>query len=190
MMKHPGLGLLPLAGMLAAFGASPAVEAQTTLAIANPETPAQIVLPDRRVCTYVGPQPRTRDLGDPITYDCGDGRGLRGEVMIDGTYMTVDREGYENLDRDAIIESEDIRFLIAEIELVDGTVCRHAGEGATLAFDGKRLNYTCGSLDVALIGDIDIQAGGVYQVEKAYLDDTKLEASEMMTIARLGAIPR
>ena len=71
------------------------------------------MLPDGRVCNYVGAEPRPRDLGDPVTYRCSDGRGLRGEVTIDGTYMTVDRERlFENtLDRDAIIESEDIRFL-------------------------------------------------------------------------------
>ncbi|NJL45181.1 MAG: hypothetical protein HC922_04330 [Leptolyngbyaceae cyanobacterium SM2_3_12] len=74
--------------------------AQSQTTGTSPSTTAQIVLPDRRVCTYVGPQPRS--LGDPISYTCTDGRGLRGEVQIDGTYMTVDREGRENLDRDAI----------------------------------------------------------------------------------------
>ena len=92
--------------------------------------------------------------------------------------------------RDAIIESEDIRFLIAEIELEDGTVCLHAGEGATLAFDGKRLNYTCGGPSVGLIGDIAISAGGVFQVEAAQLDGTSLASSEMVTIKRLGASSR
>jgi hypothetical protein len=137
----------------------------------------------------VGPEPRQRDLGDPITYDCGDGRGLRGEVRIDGTYMTVDREGRENFDRDAIIESENIRFLIAEIVLTDGTICRHAGEGATLAFEGKRLNYTCGR-SAGLIGDIDIQTGGVFEAEKASLRGTELISSAMVPIRRLGSASR
>jgi hypothetical protein len=161
--------------------------AKVAVAIANPDTAAQIVLPDRRVCTYVGPEPRARDLGEPVTYDCGNNRGLRGAVEIDGVYITVDREGPENFDRDAIIESQDIRFLIEEIVLVDGSVCRHAGEGATLAFDGKRLNYTCGSPAMGLIGDIEMQAGGVYQIEKATLDGTELESSTMIAIQSLGA---
>ena len=152
-------------------------------------TPAQVLLPDQRLCTYVGPEPRQRDLGDPITYRCNDGRGLRGEVRINGTTMTVDREGRENLDRDAIIESEDIRFLIAEIVLADGTLCRHAGEGATLAFDGKRLNYTCGR-SAGLIGDLDMQAGGLFSIEKATLHGTELVASEVVSIHRLGAASR
>jgi hypothetical protein len=129
-------------------------------------------------------------LGDPITYDCGDGQGLRGAVEIDGTYRVVDREGPENRDRDAIIESQAIRFLIAEIVLADSTVCRHAGEGATLAFDGKRLNYTCGNASVGLIGDIEPQAGGVFRVEKAKLDGTELVSSEMVPIRKLGAVSR
>jgi hypothetical protein len=40
-----------------------------------------------------------------------------------------------------------------------------------------------------LIGDIEISAGGIYQVELAQLDDTSLVSSEMMTIEQLEAIP-
>ena len=188
MVKQLSLGIVLVSGLVGSILPSGDAFGQTALAIANPDTAAQIVLPDRRVCNYVGPEPRARDLGDPMTYRCTDGRGLRGEVMIDGTYMTVDREGFENLDRDAIIESEEIRFPIAQIVLTDGSVCLNAGEGATLAFDGKRLNYTCGGPSVGLIGDIAISAGGVFQVEKAYLDGTSLDSSEMLTISRLGAM--
>ncbi len=189
-MKQLSLGALLLSGLVGSLLPHLAAVGQSDLGSANSDAAAQIVLPDRRVCTYVGPEPRARDLGDPITYRCDDGRGLRGAVMIDDTYMTVDREGFENLDRDAIIESEEIRFRISEIVLADGTVCRHAGEGATLAFDGKRLNYTCGGTAVGLIGDIEMSAGGIFQGEKATLDGTRLDSSEMMTISRLGAMPR
>ncbi len=183
-MKTVGFSLLSLAGTMAM--AAPAL-ASSQVAIANPDTPAQIVLPDRRLCTYVGPQPRS--LGDPVTYTCNDGRGLRGEALVDSlNYMTVDREGPENFDRDAIVESQEIRFLVEEILLTDGTVCRNAGTGATLAFDGKRLSYTCGS-NVALIGDIDSQAGGVFRVEKAQLNGSAFVSSEMATIQRLGRTP-
>ena len=183
-MKTLGFSLLSVAGVMALV--SPAL-ASPRLAIANPDSPAQIVLPDRRVCTYVGPQPRS--LGDPVTYTCTDGRGLRGEVRIDSlNYITVDREGPENRDRDAIVESQDIRFLVQEIVLADGTVCRHAGIGATLAFDGKRLSHSCGP-NAGLIGDIDIQAGGVFRVEKAQLNGSQLVSSEMVTIRRLGTMP-
>jgi len=39
------------------------------------------------------------------------------------------------------------------IVLPDGSECLWAGEGATLAFDGKRVNYTCGSPESVLLGD-------------------------------------
>lgn len=161
----------------------------TGLALGSGATPAQIRLPDQRLCTYLGPEPHQRDPGDPITYDCGGGRGLRGDVRIDGTEMTVDREGRENLDRDAILQSEEIQFLIAEIVLADGTVCRHAGAGATLAFEGKRLNYTCGR-SAGLMGDLAIRAGGVFEVEKAHLHGTRLVSSAVVPIRRLGAVSR
>ena len=185
-MKIFGLSLLAMTSVVAVAAAAPASIAPEgqRLAIANPEISAQIVLPDRRVCTYVGPQPRS--LGDPVTYTCTDGRGLRGSVRIDSnSYMTVDREGPENRDRDAIVESQDIRFLIEEIVLADGTVCRHAGFGATLAFGGKRLSHSCGH-NAGLIGDINMQAGGVFQVEKAELNGTELVSSEVTPIRRLG----
>ena len=44
----------------------------------DPASAAAIMLPDGRVCNYVGAEPRPRDLGDPVTYRCSDGRGLRG----------------------------------------------------------------------------------------------------------------
>lgn len=183
----PTPGRLMMVGGAALLGM--AVPALAAVAHRHTAAPAQIRLPDQRLCIYVGPEPRQRDLGDPMTYDCGDGRGLRGEVRIDGTYMTVDREGRENFDRDAMIESEDIRFLIAEIVLADGTICRHAGEGATLAFDGQRLNYTCGR-SAGLMGDITMQAGGLFEVEKATLHGTELVSSEVVSIRRLGAVSR
>jgi len=44
------------------------------------------------------------------------------------------------------------------VDLADGSTCLHAGFGATLAFDGKRLNYTCqtGSdeAQVGLLGEL------------------------------------
>ncbi len=61
-----------------------------------------------------------------------------------------------------------ITFLAASLDLVDGAdfiECAFAGEGATLAFDDKRLNYTCGEQGketYAVLGDLEAAAGGVY----------------------------
>ena len=178
---------LPLVGGAAALGVVlPTVAA---LAMGHGATPAQIRLPDQRLCTYVGPQPRQSDFGTSLTYDCGDDRGIQGAVTVEGTHMTLDRERRASFRQDAGVRVETVRFLIAEIVLADGTVCRHAGDGATLAFGGKRLNYTCGR-SAGLIGDIDMRAGGLFEVEKAALRGTELIASEMVPIRRLGAVSR
>jgi hypothetical protein len=44
--------------------------------------------------------------------------------------------------------------------------CLFAGTGATLAFEGKRLNFTCGSPEVGLLGDIVLSDAG-WTIEKA-----------------------
>jgi uncharacterized membrane protein len=41
---------------------------------------------------------------------------------------------------------------IAALTLTDGTVCRSRGKGATLAFEGQRLNFDCGSSGVDKVG--------------------------------------
>ena len=76
---------------------------------------------------------------------------------------------------------------MVQIELADGTQCLHAGRGATLAFDDKRLNYTCdqeGDNEVGLIGDMEL-IGDVLTVEKALIGHDEsgfsLIASEMTT---------
>jgi hypothetical protein len=41
---------------------------------------------------------------------------------------------------------------IAALTLTDGTVCRSTGKGATLAFEGQRLIFDCGSSGVDKVG--------------------------------------
>jgi uncharacterized membrane protein len=41
---------------------------------------------------------------------------------------------------------------ISALTLTDGTVCRSTGKGATLAFEGQRLNFDCGSSGVDRVG--------------------------------------
>lgn len=163
--------------------------ASTALALEPMPSAAQIRLPDQRLCTYVGPQPRQSDAGTPLSYDCGDGRGIQGAVTLDGSHMTLNRERRASFRQDPGVRLETVRFLVAEIVLADGTVCLHAGEGATLAFDGKRLNYTCGH-SVGLIGDIAMRAGGMFEVEKASLNGTSLVSSDVVPVHHLGAIRR
>ena len=58
------------------------------------------------------------------------------------------------------------------IQLPDGSQCLFAGKGATLAFDGKRLNYTCGNTasgeQIGLLGDLE-RKGTTLTAEKITL---------------------
>jgi hypothetical protein len=76
----------------------------------------------------------------------------------------------------------------AVVALEDGTQCAFAGTGATLAFDGRRLNYTCavaGEDQVGLLGDLQ-QSGGVWTAEKVVIGHDEsgffIKSSEMVTV--------
>jgi len=69
----------------------------------------------------------------------------------------------------------------ATIVLPDGTECYWAGQGATLAFEGKRLNYTCGNT-LGLIGDITIANGTSITLETATINGTTITGSTSQTL--------
>lgn len=146
---------------------------------------AKIVLPDGSECRHAGQGATLAYQGKRLTYTCSETTGLIGEVVIaNGTEITLEKA---TLSGAAITGSTAETFTLNGIELVDGTICLHAGQGATLAFDGKRLNYTCNGAAAGLIGDIS-QTNGVFVVELATLDGTTLAASELVEIVSLSAI--
>jgi hypothetical protein len=73
------------------------------------------------------------------------------------------------------------------IELADGTLC-HSASGSTLAFDGRRLNYSCvgGSPGEQTVIVGDLETNTVWRAEKATLGRTDggfiVERSEMVDI--------
>lgn len=71
------------------------------------------------------------------------------------------------------------------IGLPDGTDCRFAGQGATLAYEGKRLNYTC-SDTLGLIGDVVVTNGTDITVEIATISGTTITDSELLTFPIAG----
>ena len=61
---------------------------------------------------------------------------------------------------------------VAALTLPDGVVCRSAGKGATLAFDGQRLNFDCGPSGVdklGLLGPLSPGPDGFLQARKVAL---------------------
>lgn len=80
---------------------------------------------------------------------------------------------------------ETLALPIERVVLADGAECPFASGGATLAFDGKRLNYTCFDAPVSgLIGGFEV-ADGVATAEGVVLghsDDEGFTADEIMTL--------
>jgi LysM repeat protein len=151
-----------------------------------------IQLPDGTQCLHAGRGATLTFDGKRLNYTCGtegeDEVGLIGDMGLDLDVMTVEKALYGRDESGFVLKaSESVTMTIVEIELADGTQCLNAGHGATLAFDGKRLNYTCGTQgenDVGLLGDMQL-SGDVLTVEKALIehgeDGFSLVASEMAT---------
>ena len=107
--------------------------------------------------------------GQRVNFDCGlwagDTVGLVGPLTVgaDGLFVAQKAviEWRESGNRPREVEPTSAR--VSEIALGDGLTCRFAGMGATLAFEGRRANYTCGMKDgdtVLLLGDLEPVEGG------------------------------
>lgn len=114
------------------------------------ERDTQIVLPDGLTCRW---RPGSSPNGP---YDCGiqDGAEVRlaAPPLVTGTTLraTVSVIPPAGLPRREALVAE-----IEELALFGGTVCRHAGRGATLTLDQQRLNFTCrGAAFDGLVGDL------------------------------------
>ncbi len=69
--------------------------------------------------------------------------------------------------------------------------CGFAGTGATLAFEGKRLNFTCGEVagnEVGLLGDV-VSGDGGWEIVKATMTRTEagfaVQSTEMVWVAQV-----
>lgn len=157
----------------------------------------RITLPDGTVCGFAGEGATLAFEGERLNYTCEDPHaptyGLLGPVQVagagqvEGVLATISHgnEGF------VLDNSEPVAGLATALTLEDGTTCLFAGEGATLAFDGKRLNYTCGSPETGLIGDLVDNGDNTVSAELAMLtragDQVEIESNESVT-ARIDGI--
>lgn len=144
-LKWPAAGPVELFRKVPATGASPVATA--------------IQLPEGVVCQFAGRGATLAFEGKRVNYTCSQSDNettvlLNNPVFRDGAWLVERGLIQRTADGFALKSSQIITMDIARIELVDGMVCFNAGKGATLAFEGKRLNYTCGQPDVALVGNI------------------------------------
>lgn len=114
--------------------------------------------------------------------------GLLGDVSPTDKGWEIERVVIVHTDAGFSVRSSEM-VVILHIELIDGTRCSFAGTGATLAFNGKRLNFTCpaeGESDVGLLGDITPTDKG-WEIERVVIVRTdkgfSVESSEMAQIA-------
>lgn len=164
--------------------------------------PATIVLPDGMTCAWAGAGATLAFDGKRLNYTCSDSDGTIIGLLGDPTptaigYWSVEKATITHgTDGFALDASETVEFLAATLDLADGTQCAFAGEGATMAFDGKRLNYSCPDeegLTVGLLGDLVAGEAGVLYAEKALIDrsgsePTVTEATPV-AIAQINAAP-
>lgn len=70
------------------------------------------------------------------------------------------------------LERRSVRGVVSRIRLYDGTECLSSGGGATLALDGKRLNFTCAPGRFVLLGPLQ-SLGNTLLAERVVLEQTE-----------------
>ena len=132
------------------------------------EATGLVTLPSGEVCGYAGEGATLVFDGLRLSWTCevapSGPRGLFGEPVVLGdtnvswrigsTARRADGAGFEL----ARLESVDAR--VVRFTTITGSSCAFAGEGATLAFGGERVNYTCDGDDVA-VGPLTGDARGL-----------------------------
>jgi heat shock protein HslJ len=108
--------------------------------------------------------------------------------MGDDLFLNLMADGGDMKFTARLAQPETLSEPPAFVDLPDGTRCAFAGHGATLAFDDKRLNYTCetdGEDEVGLIGDFQWTNEG-WLAEKAIIGHDSsgffLKESEMVIV--------
>jgi hypothetical protein len=112
-----------------------------------------LTLPDGVVCRSVGKGAALAFEGQRLNFDCGpsgvDRLGLLGPLSPgpEGLLQARKAEIGWNEGSWSVRKAEPVLTRPAEIALSAGLTCRHAGRGATLAFEGRRASFTCGMKD-------------------------------------------
>ena len=89
-----------------------------------------------------------------------------GDVTASLSVVQQDRGAGTPLERQAV------KGIVTRVRLYDGTECLNSGGGATLTFDGKRLNFTCTGGRFALLGPLQ-SLGNTLLAEWVVLEQTE-----------------
>ena len=165
------------------------------------EPVASITLPDGPECLNAGEGATLAFDGVRVNYTCattdigdvvllGDlASPMLDQLIVDVGLITRGDDGF-------ILDSSTLlTMLMSEVTLADGTVCLNAGQGATLSFDGKRVNYNCETTDegdVVLLGDftadmttLTVEKGLVVRGSAGF----ELSESEIVAVSEVVGVP-
>jgi heat shock protein HslJ len=169
---------------------------------AGPALPASIVLPDGLICAWAGEGATLAFDRKRLNYTCTQGDKeiiglLNNPTAVEPARWAVEKATISHGDGGfALQTSETVTFLAVTLELADGTRCAFAGEGATLAFDGQRLNYTCNKTDqelTGILGDLVAGKAGVFLATKALIErsgsESVLKATTQASVTQINGAP-
>ena len=163
---------------------------------------ASITLPDGTECLNAGQGATMAFDGERVNYTCGTiDEGdvvLLGDLvspMLDQLVVTrgITTHGGDGF---SLVESNEITMRMSEVTLADGMLCLNAGQGATMGFDDKRVNYTCDTTDegdVVLLGDFQAD-GTALMVERGLVvrgegdAGFELAESEMVSVSSVVGV--
>jgi len=175
---------LVLALLLSACAGATAPTATPALPGPEADTPLR--------CLFAGTGATLAFEGKRLNFTCGSPEvGLLGDIVLSDAGWTIEKATIGS--GDAGFELLSSEMVLAEhIELADGTSCAFAGTGATLAFEGKRLNFSCGSPEVGLLGEVTLGDEG-WMIEKGTIQrgdsGWELASSQPALITALSVSP-
>lgn len=163
-------------------------------ACAGPPTPSPTPAGSGYVCAFAGTGATLAFEGKRLNFTCdpqgGKEVGLLGDVVPGPQGWEMEMGVIAHGDEGFTLESSEM-VTVLEIELSDGMHCPFAGTGASLAFEGKRLNFSCprdGDNEVGLLGEVVLTDRG-WEMERATIAHTEqgstLQSSELVPIAAL-----
>ncbi len=145
-------------------------------------------------CTFAGSGATLAFEGKRLNFTCPQqkeaGVGLLGDSVPGPLGWEMEMGVYAHGDEGFTLQSSEM-VTVMEIELSDGMHCPFVGTGAGLAFEGKRLNFSCpreGDKEVGLLGDV-VRTDRGWEMERATIAHTsegfELRSSELVPIAAL-----
>lgn len=188
-MRKPAMALV-LVTLIALSGCTFVAQPEADQPVATESgtverTPALFVLPDGNQCGLAGTGVTLAFDGKRLNYLCDQAPedilvGILGDPVVTGATEWEVEVAYIGRDSDGFVLewSALVTFMAWDISLVDGVRCLHAGFGATLAFEGERVNYTCDTIaagargpehggDWVLLGRLVNDGEGVWLAERA-----------------------